>query len=268
MAAPNPKQQRKARIVLDGLFDRPDTVCVIHYSCESFYERPEGRSPRITSIAVRRLDSAQTTSFSIHQLAEIRKVTFEQIKQQYDALEREMLRQFFDHLRTNKDMKYLHWNMRDSNYGFQAIEHRIRVLRGDESELHIVDNKDKFDLPRLLRDIYGPDYIGHPRLTRLLAKNNIKARDFLAGADEANAFEKQDYAALHLSTLRKADVIANIAFLAYDKKLKTDTPWRAMHGGRIIGILTWLGEHPLFSVGMAAVGALSLALAVVFRFWP
>jgi hypothetical protein len=27
-------------------------------------------------------------------------------------------------------MKYLHWNMRDINYGFAAIEHRHRVLDG------------------------------------------------------------------------------------------------------------------------------------------
>jgi len=38
---------------------------VIHYSCESFYDRPNGASPRITSIAVRKLDSGQTLSFSI-----------------------------------------------------------------------------------------------------------------------------------------------------------------------------------------------------------
>jgi hypothetical protein len=28
-------------------------------------------------------------------------------------------------------MKYVHWNMRDVNYGFQAIEHRFRVLGGE-----------------------------------------------------------------------------------------------------------------------------------------
>jgi hypothetical protein len=47
---------------------------------------------------VRRLDSGQTLSFSIHQVAEERGVPFDQIEAHYDELERQMLDAFFQHV--------------------------------------------------------------------------------------------------------------------------------------------------------------------------
>jgi hypothetical protein len=73
-------------------------------------------------------------------------------------------------------MRYLHWNMRDANYGFAAIEHRYRVLGGSPI---IIDDDKKTDLARLLIDIYGVGYTGHPRLETLLAQNSIKTLDLL-----------------------------------------------------------------------------------------
>jgi hypothetical protein len=230
MTAPNPARQRAALTTLDRLSADAANVWVIHYSCESFYDRPKGRSPRVTSIALRKLDSAQTVSFSIHQVAERRRIAFDQIEQHYDELEKEMLVAFFGHLGSHRGMKYLHWNMRDANYGFQAIEHRFRVL-GEEP--YVVEDDKKFDLSRLLIDIYGVGYIGHPRMEKLLAKNHIAPRDFLNGAEEAKAFEKRNFAALHQSTLRKVDVVANIAGRSHDRDLRTNTTWWEMHGGRM-----------------------------------
>ena len=255
MTVSNPRRQREAKKVLDELFDHPNAVTVIHYSCESFYERKEGQSPRITSIALRKLDSAQTTSFSIHQIAERNGVAFEEIRVNYDSLEREMLEQFFEHLAGFKDMKYLHWNMRDSSYGFQAIEHRFRVLCGNDVTPHVVDGRQKVDLSRVLQDIYGSDYIGHPRMQRLVEKNGIALRDFLPGSEEAKAFDDQDFAALHLSTLRKTDIIANIATRAYDRKLRTEASWWAMRGGSFLSVWNWAADHSTitFLVGVGGV---------------
>ena len=71
MSGPDPRKQKVSRGVIDRLFADAANVWVIHYSCESFYERTDGRSPRITSIAIRKLDAGQTVSFSIHQVAEV-----------------------------------------------------------------------------------------------------------------------------------------------------------------------------------------------------
>jgi hypothetical protein len=146
MTAPNPIKQKKARAKLASVFADASNTWVIHYSCESFYG-PNGASPRITSIAVRRLDSGQTLSFSIHQVAEQRRVAFDQIEAQYDDLERQMLEAFYAHVGGHRGMRYLHWNMRDINYGFAAIEHRFCVLNGNPI---VIEDDKKIDLARLL----------------------------------------------------------------------------------------------------------------------
>jgi hypothetical protein len=133
-----------------------------------------------------------------------------------------MLDAFYGHVGGHRGMRYLHWNMRDINYGFAAIEHRFRVLHGDPV---VVDDDKKIDLARVLIDIYGVAYIGHPRLENLLAKNSIRPRDFLTGPQEAEAFENRNFVGLHQSTLRKVDVIANIAEPAHERHLKTNTSW-------------------------------------------
>jgi hypothetical protein len=47
---------KRAKQHLDELFQRPEHAVVIHYSCESFYDRENNpRSPRVTSIAIRNL---------------------------------------------------------------------------------------------------------------------------------------------------------------------------------------------------------------------
>jgi hypothetical protein len=151
----------------------PEHVLVVHYSCESFYDRADGRTPRVTSIAVRNLASGQTQSFSIHKVAEQRHIPLADITGRYDELEKAMLDEFFDFVRTHQNFVWMHWNMRDINYGFQAIEHRYTVLGG--TPIRIEEGR-KFDLARELIAIYGVGYIGHPRLESLVEKNKITNR--------------------------------------------------------------------------------------------
>lgn len=250
-SAPNPMRQKEARKKLESLFSDRSNVWVIHYSCESFYDRPNGASPRITSLAVRSLDTAQTHSFSIHQVAERLKVPFAEIETRYDELERQMLADYYSHLGSHRGMKYLHWNMRDINYGFAAIDHRFQVLGGMPVS---VDDTKKFDLSRILMDIYGGAYIGHSRLEKLIEKNGINPRDLMSGAQEAQAFVNGNYVGLHQSTLRKVDVLANIAERAHNKQLLTDTNWWQMHGGSLKSVIEWIAENKIIALIFAVTG--------------
>lgn len=254
MNAPNPATQKSGWATLDRLFADAANATIIHYSCESFYDRPEGRSPRITSIALRKLESGQAASFSIHQVAEREGIPFAEIETRYDELEKKMLDAYFKHIASFQGSKYLHWNMRDINYGFQAIEHRYRVLQGDP---YVIPDDRKFDLSRLFIDIYGSSYIGHKRLEKLLAKNDIKPLDFLTGEQEADAFQKRDYVALHQSTLRKVDVLANLAERAHHRSLKVDTTWWQMHGGRLRTFVNWLTDHKGIAFAASIFGIVS-----------
>lgn len=237
-----------------------ETVILVHYSCESFYDRPDGRSARITSIAARNLGNAQTTSFSIHQVAERRGIAPSDIKTHYDTLEKAMLEEWYAHVSRHATSRWLHWNMRDVNYGFPAIAHRFRVLGGTPVD---VEESRLFDFARHLIDIHGPGYTSHPRFQSLSQLNHISLKDFLGGQEEADAFDAGEYVKLHQSTLRKVDVMANLFNRYEDGSLKTLNKWWQPYGSRILGAGEWCREHPLPALIMFILGIASAVLAVV-----
>lgn len=218
---------KKARKALLEIMSHSENVIVIHYSCESFYDRSDGASPRVTSIAIRNLASGQNTSFSIHQMAERCDYAHDEIEQYYDELEKQMLGEYFECVRVHQGYRWLHWNMRDINYGFAALEHKYSTLKGNP--IHIQEEK-LFDLARNIEETYGSEYIGHPRLRKLLERNNISDKDFLTVQEEAEAFESQKYVKLHQSTLRKVNALSNIAMKAVDDTLKTNARFKNRYG--------------------------------------
>lgn len=242
---------REAKKQLAGIWEKRNRALVIHYSCESFYDRGEAESPRITSIAVRNLATAQTKSFSIHQLAERDgRVSREDIGDNYDRLEKRMLEEFFNYAKNHEDCTWLHWNMRDANYGFEALEHRFKI-HGEEP--FVIPESFRFDLARVLKELYGVNYVGHPRLEMLARKNDISIRDFLNGEKEARAFENKRYVALHRSTLRKAKIISDIASRAADDTLATDAKRKEIYGSYLVWLTEKGKEHPLsFIIGLLA----------------
>lgn len=248
-------RRKRAKSKIFEIADDIKNVSAIHYSCESFYERPNGTSPRITSIAIKNLDTAQTKSFSIHQIAEIKNISLDQIDSHYDKLEKDMLTRFYDFVDHNSQMKYLHWNMRDINYGFEALAHRFNVFGCNPKEIPQVN---LYDLARILIEIFGIHYIGHPRLLKIVEKNHITDLNFLSGQEEASAFEHKEYVKLHLSTLRKVDTIANIFGRLTDGSLKHNATFKEIYGNLIGYFVESIQEHPIYILSGILVTVFSL----------
>ena len=260
-AAGRIRRYREAKKQLADVWEKRNRSLVIHYSCESFYDRGEAESPRITSIAVRNLETAQTKSFSIHQLAERDgEVSREDIGDNYDRLEKRMLEEFFKYAENHENCIWLHWNMRDANYGFEALEHRFKI-HGEKP--FVIPEALRFDLARVLIELYGVNYIGHPRLEMLAQKNKISTRDFLNGEKEARAFENGKYVALHRSTLRKVDIISDIAFRAVDDTLATDAKYKEIYGSHLAWLTEKGKEHPLSFL----LGLLAAIVTIISFFW-
>lgn len=230
------KKHTRARKCFNKIAENPQNYLIIHYSCESFYDIHDGHTPRITSIAVYHYASGQTESFSIHKAAEKLHVNLQEIEKHFDELEHNMLKEFFEYAEKQHNMFWIHWNMRDINYGFKAIEHRFSVLGG--TPFKILDSQ-KIDLARKLIECYGVGYIGHPRMESLLEKNHMKAKDYLSGQEEAIAFENHEYIKLHMSTLRKVDVFANLLNRAINNTLKVNSKWNEIYGVSIQGIINF-----------------------------
>jgi hypothetical protein len=220
-------KRQDAQKVLKEIGKNKKDYLIIHYSCESFIDTPKGASPRITTIGIRYLNSAQTKSFSIHKYAEIQKIDDEKIDEKYDELEKMMLIDYYDFVSKHQNYKCIHINMRDENYGFEAIARRFRVLGGTPVD---INDQNKIDFARLLVNLYGSSYIGHPRFENLYKLNRITMDGFLTGKEEAEAFTKKEYLKLHFSTLRKIDNLNTVIEKCLDNILKTNAKFKDIYG--------------------------------------
>lgn len=242
------KKRQETKAELNKIYENAEQALLIHYSCESFYDIKDGRTPRVTSIAVQNLKSAQTESFSIHKIAERKGVNISDIPERYDELEKEMLSNFFDFIRCRQMFHFIHWNMRDGNYGFSAIEHRFQVLGGEPYK--VLDDK-KFDLARALISLFSRQYIEHGdsgRLLALIKLNNITDKDALTGKQEAAAFENGEYIKLHQSTLRKVACISSIVDRTVDGSLITNATWLDKNGMHPKAIVEYVKGHWIWSL--------------------
>lgn len=256
------RRRKAARKSFEDLDKRRDMYIVLHYSCESFYDVKDGRTPRVTSIAARNFTTGQTASFSIHKSAEQIGVHPSDINQRYDELEKHMLDEYFDFVKSRHGYSFIHWNMRDINYGFQAIEHRYKVLGGNP---FTVDDSRKFDLARELVNRFGHGYAPHGtsgRLHSLMGLNNITARDALTGQQEADAFDAGEYVKLHQSTLRKVDVMSNILERVLDGSLKTSATWREKTGYHPAVVIELIREHWVWSIIAGVVALIGLVASI------
>lgn len=238
------------------LFRAKEKCLIIHYSCESFITS-HGKTPRVTSICICNLSTNQTTSFSIHLQAQFDGKDFNNLtSNEYDELELKMLNEFSGFVKKNNTQKWLHWNMRDSNYGFEAINNRIRILKGHQFE---IAEDFKFDIPRALGLIFTYGYEHNKpdgRLLNLANRNKISLINALTGAEEAKAFDQKEYLKLHLSTLRKVDAIGTIISRVENGTLRVATNKKDIYGLSIAGMVSVVKETPWLLLIMGVLGYL------------
>lgn len=256
------KDRARTRRQVDNIYDNAVRAYIVHYSCESFYDNAGGGSKRVTSIAVRNLSSAQTKSWSIHKSAELLGF-LDEIPEHLDELEFHMLSGYFEFLRLHSDCTFVHWNMRDENNGFAALEHRFRVLQG---EPFVLSDERKVDLARVLVNLYSRSYASHTspsgkkgRIMTIMEINKIADLDALQGEEEADAFVQGEYLKLHRSTLRKVDVFANVFDRVHAKTLKTQAGFFDIYGVHPAALVEAAKDHWMLTV-VVVLGSLASAI--------
>ncbi|MBN6364413.1 hypothetical protein ABN057_18005 [Providencia alcalifaciens] len=234
---------------INTIFANKNQCYVIHYSCESFYDAKDGKSTRITSIAIRNLGTAQTHHWALNRSAELLRLDINS-PNDLDSLEFHLLDNYFNFLSVYSSCTFIHWNMRDNNYGFQALQHRFSVLGGSPT---ILSDDRKIDLARITLSIYGRDYIGHAdsngrkgRMLALVEKNNIADQDAMPGEEEASAYVNGKFRELEMSTLRKVDILCNIAERVHDRTLKTNNKWYKPKSYHPYYLFSLIKEHPMY----------------------
>lgn len=235
----------KVKEALAYLKQNENLLHVIHYSCENLNDNNDNYSPRITSIAIIHISSYTTHSFSMHLIAEELGIPRENITDNYDEIEKQMLIKFYDFVKNHQNALWIHWNMSNINYGFEAIAHRYKVLTKEDAPT--IDDTKKFNLSYMILSVYGRDCVDHPRMPNLMKLNGGMHRDTLLGEDEVQAFKNKEYIKLHNSTMAKAGWFENMYQKLQQKKIKTTrTNW--------LNRLSAFVEHPVVKLfGVVAV---------------
>lgn len=82
-------------------------------------------------------------------------------------------------------------------------------------------------------------------MLNMAIKNNISTRDALNGKEEADAFDEKNYLKLHMSTMRKVEVIDRILEELEYNTLDVVSKFNDIYGLSIIGIITLIRENPI-----------------------
>ena len=219
-------RHKKAKEKLKEIFDKEEDFRIIHYSCQSFNRIEAGKSAIISTIAVYSLHSDTIASFDIQTAAEKLRIDYSNIANpdNMKKIETDLLQDFFDYIKVDQRCVYLHWNMRDSQYGFQALNRRYSVLTGKNPEYVIPENK-QINLAKLFEDYFGTNYVSDPKIKSIVELNpSLKPRYMMYGAEEADAFDEGRYNDLHKSTLSKVRLFYNFLRMVDDNQLIVSTP--------------------------------------------
>ena len=229
-------QINEANRIIRRVEDGRPKVLVVHYACESFYGKP-AYTPRVTSIAVLNKENNEARIFSIHLSAQLLKFDLEGLSvENLNKVEHHMLQEFNRFVESHQDYLWLHWNMRSASYGFQAISNRYRILGG--TELRIPDGN-KVDLSEVFDKRYSHKFEKNKpngKLLNLAKRNKITLRDAMLGKQEADAFESRDFRSLHMSTMRKVEIIDRLLTAHNRGRLKHAASKREVYDISIPGV--------------------------------
>ena len=174
--------------------------------------------------------------------------------------------EFAEYVKTHISYIWVHWNMSSASYGFQAISNRYRILGG--SEINVPDSN-KIDLPAVFGKLFTYSFEGHKpngQLLNLANRNNISTRDALPGAQEAEAFDRRDFLKLHMSTLRKVDIIDRILIAYQSQKLIHNARLKKIYDITIPGIIEIIKDSPiLFGVWSIIVFIIGAAMEPIIQ---
>ena len=247
---------KDAKRCLKSIDNNRENMLIIHYSCEDFNKAKS--TPRITSIAVMNYKTYQVNTFSFSLACEELNA-----EASNDEIEKKLLTDFFDFVRRHGQATWIHWNMSSAMYGFQALEHRYKLLGGDPED---TSHLRKEDLSIIFDDYYGDEYIDDPKISKLLKLNKLNDNEFLDGKEEAASFEKQEYLKIQNSTLRKVKTFAHFLDLASKNKLKTNSKWYKRCGLSIQGIYEYGKDKWWFNVICYTLGIFtSILIESIFK---
>jgi hypothetical protein len=247
---------RERNIAVDNLkklTEDPSKVLFIHYTVSKTYDDDYGQiSPIITCIVVKSLDNHVDKQFAIHFEADKAGIPIEDIQDSYRELELRILKAFNEFVKRHNHCVWVHWEMKNIHFGFEAIKHRFEKIFGSLDDYSEISSANKFNLKTILEGMYGENFVAGPdELKNLLLCNNKNLNNtiYLNKEVESSEFETKHFDAVNNSVDFKVDFIRKASKKLVKRKLKVTSR------NNYAIFIESLG-HPLFNLFAFIVGTL------------
>lgn len=233
---------------------------VLHYVGATF----ASANRRVTALAARNMGTGVTECFEVE--AELRRAAIDPMEasaKEIDIAERRMLDAFCKFVRNHPNHFWLHWNMRNSVFGFLGIENRHRELGGYPV---VIPEACRLDLADRLADIYGDSYAATTnRLRSLAVLNGIPVPHLVDGPLQGDALERREFGVGTRSLLNRLDVMYAVATRTAEERLKTASTFRDRVDAAG-GFIKWAKEHPV-AVGFAIAAPVVTVVLGGIKLW-
>jgi hypothetical protein len=219
------KNRKIARKKLRKITSDPSNVFAIHYSqVQNYKDEDNNLSPLVSAIVVKSLDDSTYKHFSIHLEADRADIPKEEIENNIRELEYWTLKAFNDFVKRNNTKTWIHWDMKNIHFGFEAIKHRfLKLVEESNVRFEEIPLNKKINLNTVIEDMYGESYIeGDDKLASMLKKNNsdFLPQNYLSTENEASEFENHNYNIVLGSLDCKVDFLCKAVKNLKEKNLK------------------------------------------------
>lgn len=257
------KEYKEANEFLKKYLENRKDYAIIHFARENHFDERYIKGPRIISIAVLYPDSDRMSIYSLQRSAEIGGMDFSACSDgEKDHIEKSMLSDFFNEVKNSGTKMWLHWNMKNDNFGFQTLSNRYKNLGGIiETEMQFKDDCTK-NISTLFKMKYGPNYISRindvkGKMYALFEKNGITDPDLLNGLDEVREFASGHYVKVELSVVAKVKAFEQLIDYARNGELKTNSKAvRDIYGFSLNGILQYVRDNAVLAAVFSIITAI------------
>lgn len=249
---------------IKNLIQDPSNVFIVNYSQANVYNSDISEfTPMITSILILSLDKKICEEFSVYKEADkMKEIDKNTINDIYTDLEHVILGNFNNFLKHNKNHIWMHWNMNNSKFGFEAIKHRfMKMVEGTNEKFEEIPFNNKIDLNSLIEQAYGINYsLESDKLISIAKFNRFNYQDkILTLEQEAKEFNNKNFNAVIDSLEQKAYVMMQIIETIQLDKLKV--PQRGLYAE-----CYHLVTHPAFGLVGFFVGLIGTVISIYCLF--
>ena len=254
---------KEANSIFETYSKKKSDYVFIHYARQNCFEDAYEKGPRVIAIVAMNAESGQTMVFSLRKIADAYGYDFFDITEsEKDEIEKEMLSSFFEYIKQNTQKKWLHWNMKNNNFGFSAIEERFKNLGGDPT--HLEENT-LFNISVLLRKKYGTNFAQDApwngkvmgKMYDIFALNGIADSYILNGEQEIKEYILKNITSIEQSILGKVKAFQVLAEKASDNDLKTrGNMIKDVYGMSISGIAQYIQDNAILALVFSIVGGI------------